>query len=310
MTHRLAATERVGYLFAILTAMATGGAILCASVAVRGMEPATLGAIEFVLASVPALAWGVAGLRRGELARLEGRVYFMILLQATGTVVALLLLWLGLGLVAPTTAALLNRAEVLFTVAFGVVLLGERPGRIAALGGALAFAGVVVMRWSAPPELELGSLYILASALSFALGELAAKWLAGRLSARVFMLLRTPAVGILFLLGVAVHDLAAGALRPLPARPALLAAAGVALCGPLLARGFYFAALRRADISRVALINQSQPLFVALYSLLLLGEVPVAREVLGGMLVLAGTAVLVGGHRANATMERDRERGM
>jgi drug/metabolite transporter (DMT)-like permease len=66
-----------------------------------------------------------------------------------------------------------------------------------------------------------------------------------------------------------------------------------ALVGPFLARTLFMHCLRHLDISRAALINQSQPLFVALYSAILLHTLPSRREWTGGLLILGGALLLV-----------------
>ncbi len=56
-----------------------------------------------------------------------------------------------------------------------------------------------------------------------------------------------------------------------------------ALVGPFLARTLYMYALRHLAVSRAALISQSQPLFVAIYSSILLHALPSRREWMGGL---------------------------
>ena len=66
-----------------------------------------------------------------------------------------------------------------------------------------------------------------------------------------------------------------------------------ALVGPVLARTLYMYALRHIDVSRAALVNQTQPLFVALFSAIALSTLPTRREWVGGILIVAGCLMLV-----------------
>jgi drug/metabolite transporter (DMT)-like permease len=70
-----------------------------------------------------------------------------------------------------------------------------------------------------------------------------------------------------------------------------------ALAGPFLGRTLYMYSLRNLEISRAALINQSQPLFVAIYSAILLHTLPSRREWTGGLLIVAGALALVSWRR-------------
>ena len=69
--------------------------------------------------------------------------------------------------------------------------------------------------------------------------------------------------------------------------------ATTAVVGPVFARTAYMYSLRRLAVSRVALIQQSQPVFVALFSAFLLHALPSRREWTGGLLIIAGCLFLV-----------------
>lgn len=149
------------------------------------------------------------------------------------------------------------------------------------------------MRWNAPPELSRGTLWILGSALCFAGAELTAKWLAPELRSSAFLLLRTPLMALLFLSYTLGRIARTGMAPELPDARGLALAAGVALCGPILARAFYYSALRRIALSRAALLNQTQPLFVAALAAGLYGTLPGSRQILGGLLILGGSCLLI-----------------
>jgi len=282
-----------GYVFALLASVSAAGAYLFAEGAVARIEPLTLGAIEFLLAVPAAVAWALLEGTHRRVAGIPARVWAKVLVQSCFTFGAILTLWIGLRLVNATTASLLNRVEIFFTVALGMLIFRDRHTWLEGLGGVVAFAGVLVLRWNAPPDLHEGMLWIIASALFFAGAELTAKWLAPDLPASLFLLLRTPVVAMMFTVVVAAAALFQGRPPEMPGPVGWLLAAGVALTGPILARSFYYAALRRIEVSKTALLNQTQPLFVALLALLLFARLPGGREALGGLLILGGTVLLV-----------------
>lgn len=281
-----------GDLCALAAAGAAAVAYLIATDLVHLLDPLMLGTVEFLLALPAVAAWAVAAGSHRQLRSLGRRELGLVVVQSVLTVFAIALLWVALTMVPTTTAAILGRLEVVLAVIFGSLLLGDRLGPVGLAGGAVSFAGVALMRWEAPPEIEAGSLLVLASALFFAFAEVVSTLLARSVRPTLFLLVRTPVVTLLFALALAGRSLATGP-PPLPGRRALLLTAGLALCGPILARAFYFAALARTTLSRAALVNQSQPLLVALLVLALHGKWPTPREAAGGALVLAGTAILV-----------------
>jgi drug/metabolite transporter (DMT)-like permease len=257
------------------------------------MGPLMLGTIEFALALPFALVWAAATGTHRHLGRLSARDWLLMVLQSVLTIAAIATLWLGLRTVPPTTAAFLGRLEVLVAVGFAMIALGDRHGPLALAGGAISFGGVLIMRWEAPPELRAGTWLVVASAFSFAAAEVAATSLARRVPSSLFLFVRTPMVTVLFagaLLAVAIHE---GRPPAWPGPTGFLLALALAICGPVLARTFYFSALRRTTLSRAALVNQSQPLLVVLLALLVYGTLPGLRETLGGLLVLGGTVLLV-----------------
>ena len=64
----------------------------------------------------------------------------------------------------------------------------------------------------------------------------------------------------------------------------------------------YYRSLRYIDLSKASLLHSSQPLFVALFALIIFGTVPGPSQWLGGALVLAGVYALVAGRRRPASV--------
>ena len=74
----------------------------------------------------------------------------------------------------------------------------------------------------------------------------------------------------------------------------------IALAGPILTRPMYLYALKYLELSKVALINQSQPVFVAILAFLMLQQSPAPREVIGGLLVIGGCLLVIVGRKKAA----------
>jgi len=60
-----------------------------------------------------------------------------------------------------------------------------------------------------------------------------------------------------------------------------------------MARMVYLLALKRIELSKVAVISQSQPVFVIIIALLALGQLPSVKEIYGGVLLTAGCLIMI-----------------
>ena len=70
----------------------------------------------------------------------------------------------------------------------------------------------------------------------------------------------------------------------------ILIATGI--CLPYLGRLGYINAMKTINISRASIIVQSQPFFAAGAALIILGTFPPIKEIIGGLLIVAGVIVI------------------
>jgi uncharacterized membrane protein len=69
------------------------------------------------------------------------------------------------------------------------------------------------------------------------------------------------------------------------------------LLGPISARLTYLYALKFADISKVTLVSQVQPVFLVALAMLFLRENPTAQELFGGIIIIAGSTGVILAHK-------------
>ena len=74
------------------------------------------------------------------------------------------------------------------------------------------------------------------------------------------------------------------------------------LLGPFLTWFFINKGLQLAPASKVAIIRNTQPVIVVLFSLMALGSVPLPRELIGGAVAIAGVLVIL---RAQRSVRRE-----
>ena len=70
-------------------------------------------------------------------------------------------------------------------------------------------------------------------------------------------------------------------------------------------RSLHYRALRYIDLSKASLLHASQPLFVALFGLIVFGTLPDLRQWFGGALVLVGVYLLLIGRPRKTQLTND-----
>lgn len=191
---------------------------------------------------------------------------------------------------AGTTSLLLNMSPV-FAFALGFLVLGERTGVRGVIGIIVAVSGVVIITVFGDSGItfEPESLLVLAAALA----------LAGFLVLQQPLLSRIPPVELVFwgclIGGVSTLPLAHWRLHATEWPASTWIALSVLICfGTALAYCFWNVSLARTSVAKGGALMFAIPVFSVLLGWLLLGQVPSAAVLAGGVLALAGVVILNG----------------
>jgi len=293
-------STRAGYVYAFLCTFFAGILITLIKMVQETLPVLSLLCLSLSLAALVLCVVIVAGGRAGQVRAMRLGGWVWILGISALTFFSYWTLFTAIHLLDPTVASFLGRAETLVTIFFGVVFLGERFRRGEIAGALLVLAGVAVIRYAGGVEVSKGFLLCLLAALCWGIGEGLAKVALQSVAPLVFTWGRCLILAPVFL--------AAAAASPeglvLPGTPEVWwGVAGVALSGPVIARFLYLKSLTILPVSRVALINQFQPVWVAVTAGILLGTLPAPREWVGGALIIAGCLLLLN-LRANSRMSK------
>lgn len=189
--------------------------------------------------------------------------------------------------VAPGTASLLAETSILFGVGFGLLWLRERLTGGQALGAVTAILGVGVITFQPGKYLRLGSVLVIGSAFLYALHAAIVKRYGAEIDFVEFFAWRLLATtGFLLLSAAGQRRLA------WPDGTAWLLIILAGTVDVVISRALYYAALRRLDISIHSLTLTLSPVVAITWSLFLFGIRPTGRELLGGLAVLAGVALV------------------
>jgi drug/metabolite transporter (DMT)-like permease len=189
----------------------------------------------------------------------------------------------GLRLTTPAKAGFITGLSVAIVPVLSTLVLRQRLGRGAWLGVGLATAGLALLSLQADLSMSPGDLLVLGCAVAFACQIL----LTGRFAPHYDPLLLTfgQILVVTLLAGIAGWFLESPSA---PSGSVVLAAAFTGVLATSLAFGVQTMAQRFTSPTRTALVFATEPVFAAIFSFLLIGEVLGLRQLVGCALILAG----------------------
>ncbi len=199
----------------------------------------------------------------------------------------------GIKLGDPTVVAFFSRSETIFSLLFGVILLQEKLTAGQWVGAAIAIAGAGIMTYKGGTIIwTVLGLTVTANFFNAATGYIAKRNVAN-VPPVVLGIART----VVLTLTLGAISFVTGNLT-IPSLRAFLWIVGGSFFGPFLSFVLFYKGLKTMDMGQAAIIRATQPLFVAVYSLLLFGTTISGVQFVGGLTILAGVVLMLSG-RAN-----------
>jgi drug/metabolite transporter (DMT)-like permease len=282
----------LGYLFSGMSALFASVSIVAGKWTLLGISPLALNALVFPMGAV-VLGLGMIPQKRWKrILALTKKAWGWTLAFTILAFVAIWTYWIGIKMMDPTLASFLNRTETLVTILLGVVVLGERFSRGEGLGALLVLGGIVLMKFTLRVEYSTGFWVVLFSAVCFGTAEFVAKIAVRHVDPLTLSFVRNLISAMMFWVVVVFVGTSFVGVRSV-----LWGVIIIAFMGPILTRPIYLVALKHIEVSKVALINQSQPVFVAVMALLALNQTPAPREIIGGLFVIGGCLLIILGRK-------------
>jgi len=292
------AGRRAGHTLAVVSSLGAGLATVVGKWNLESISPLLMSALIFTTATIVlSVAWLPF---RGDktIFPLSKQGWLWLGLFTTSSFLAIWIFWAGVQQIDPSLAAFINRAEVPIAIFLGIVFLRERFSRLEILGMIISIAGIVVMRLTLRFEYSTGFWLVLLGALFFGITEFVSKIAVRHVEPVVLAYLRNGMMALIYwMVFLAGGEDLGGLSRVWPGVLAL------GIIGPILSRMMYLLALKRVELSRVAVISQTQPVFVILIALLFLGQFPTFREILGGVLITTGSLIMIAYRRSKTVSQ-------
>jgi len=280
-----------GYAFAVASTAALAVTFIASKYVLRVMNRATFAPLWFAVAFFLSLVY-LAGSRRWDALRTLRWAWRPVLGVGVLNTVSVVAFFWEIQRIDPTLVSFFGRLGTLYTVLFGVVLLRERLSREEMAGMVITLVGAALLTYRAAPIVWAAFLVALfGDALFASLSTLAGK-VAVQQGADAVALAGARAGVTSFL--TLVYALISGQFY-IPSLPdSVLAAIPLgAFCGPFLSYVLLYQALARLEVSKVSIVRNLQPFFVAVYSFVLFHTLPGLKEMLGGVIVTAGVGLLI-----------------
>jgi len=278
----------LGYVFSFTSAFFAGCATVAGKWNLTHISAILMNSMIFSIATV-IMSLGYLPFQKIKgLFRMSRMGVFWLAMFSLSSVVAIWLFWVGVKRIDPSLAAFLNRSEVLIAVLMGIIFLKERFNRLESMGAVLSILGIVLMRVTLRVEYTSGFWYVLAGSFFFGLTEFFSKMCVKHIRPIIAVYIRNLFMALVYWI---IFLNFSGDYSGLDfVWPGVLA---LGLFGPILSRMVYMMALKRLELSKVAVISQTQPIYVVILSLLILGQLPSFLEIAGGIFLTAGCLIMV-----------------
>lgn len=277
-----------GYIYAVTAAFGAGLAYVIGKWNLQEISALLLSCCIFTVATIALTVFWLPfrGLQRTFVHSLTS--WFWVAMFSVTSWLAIWFMWAGVARMDPSLASFLTRAEVPFVIFLGVLLLKEKFSRLEIWGGLLSIAGIVIMRLTLRFEYSSGFWFVLAGAFFFGLTEFVSKIAIRYIEPITLAYLRN------LLMAGAYWAVFAGSGQSLDGLdkvwPGVIA---LGLIGPILSRMMYLLALKHMDLSKAAIISQTQPVFVMILAALAWHQLPTLRETTGGVCLVIGCILMI-----------------
>lgn len=251
----MAKQETKGLFFALANAALYGIFPVAVNRASGHIAPLTYAAISTLLAAAGSLIYTVLN---GKLYELKKKETYSSLLMVTLCIVIIpyVLFFIGSTRTSGINTSFLLLSEVVFTFMF-TPLIGERPTaeKLAGALGILIGAGLIL--YDGKLRLNPGDIMVVASTMTYPIGNFYAKKALFRVSPSTILLVRFTLGGLFMLLLAMLFE--TGAARAVPGQWPLLLFTGLFVLG--LGKIIWYEALGRLDISKAISLGMTFPLF-------------------------------------------------
>ena len=228
--------------------------------------------------------------KRTDLFRLQKKQLWPTMLASVFYFIVATTFFISVQLTNPSLASFFGRFQTVYIDLLGVIFLKERLSRGEVLGMAAILSGAVIITYASGQNVFIAFLLaLLGESLFNALGIFTIKIAVNRGTSGVTVVFwRSFVCFVLNLFSALVR----GRIE-IPGGEGTAWSVLAAVVGPVGTFILFAWALRSIEASKLGIIRAIQPVFTVLLSLLILNTIPTVRQMIGGVVALAGVMIII-----------------
>ena len=284
--------EIKGYLFAFGASLALASSFVFSKAALNHISMYIFGFTWFGIGAMVNFAWLFLRKRRTVFQTRRRDVWSLALLIAILEGLATVLFYLAIQKMEnPAVVSFIGNFGPVLVTLMGILILGERYNRWQLFGIVMALVGVFVISFNKGTNIvsffQPGSGYVLIASALFAVATITARKGRDRLDPELMSTLRSFLLFVVFSVIVYVKELELG-LEPSIWGNLIIGS----LLETLITIVFAYQALRYLEAAKTSLVISTKAIWLVLMAWIFLDTFPMVYELAGGILSLAGIAVI------------------
>ena len=281
-----------GYFFAIIGTLAFSNEYIFSKAAMNEVHLAQFGVYWFSISTVLIFFYALSSKSLSQIKSLTKRQVRILVTLGFLEIVTTTTFYLSIHIIPdPAVTSFLGNMYPVMLALGGIVVLGEKFGPIEIIGAFLALAGAFIIGYTGETELKKlfipGTGVVLLNAFFATVASLVVKVHVRKLSPELLNLNRS--VWLLVFSFIMFFVYRQSFAIPLSALKNI--AVGATL-GPFLAILTIYYSFRYLEASRSSVVQSLKGIFVLLGAYLFFGTLPLAHQLLGGFLTVAGVLVM------------------
>jgi drug/metabolite transporter (DMT)-like permease len=280
--------EKVGVIFSLVHAAMYGTFAVLVNRGAKNIPPITFAALTTLLAACGTFVYVIAKGKLHELKKKES-YRFLVMITLCIVIIPYILFFVGASKTSSINSSLLLLSEIIFTLLF-TPFIGEKT-TIAKLIGALGiFLGALFILYNGVLKFNVGDLLIIASTLTYPIGNYYAKRALNLISPATILFVRFLFGGLFILAFALIFEPQANAFNGILSLSkgnwALIIFTGLILLG--LGKIICYEGLKRLDISKNVSIGMTFPLFSLIVLIGIFKESPSVFQWIGIFIMAVG----------------------
>jgi drug/metabolite transporter (DMT)-like permease len=220
-------------------------------------------------------------------------------LYALFSVIGVIALTYSIDTIGPSLTSFLTRFVMIFTVMIGFFFLKERFNKLEAVGMVLAVMGAFMITYTTDEIILMWTVLVIGVCALLAFAQLIVKTHIKKID--YFVLNHIRIVSSFFI--VAVIAIMTSSLQ-IPSINNLILCFIIGIGSGMVGFGLFYKALEIAEMSKVNIIRVADPFLVVLFSFILLSSIPTSLQLLGGLVIALGVAIMVIARQKPKIIER------